>query len=1570
MKRFFISLVCVLSAMVGISAQNWSVTFSNVDGLPGVSKDYYGNEYYQFTSELLTPGVTTNKVRMTVVGTVNGEMPNGNNVTFALSELKIYDKDGMIVSYKASSNADHNSLSWYSTDGAGLDGLSDNNIKSYFHSMWDSFNAVADYHYIELALDRSVDSFFIEWSTRLGEPKNAPTTVGITLGTDYAPSSVGDEFALGNPVTAEVELAVEKQLFVLQSNSVKNFTTSDGYTYSGSGPVFMQNAEKGDTEASSAHVMQLVPAGDGRYLIYWPLSGKFLANSASSFNGLNGWQYSTTDFTAAAGVKISAVDNGYFEMQYDGENSSGAVTLYVAAEMRDGATSKMKTFDLARKQALEKGDYSQGYALPAAFNWSIYKARLDASTVEELMVTVPQLAQSHLASVISDANSYLTIYGNHDGYCTAGEDAALRSLISTIQQNVSSMNSIAQIASAKEQLSLALSNYMIAGLSKYEAQVNALLESAVFSQPPYVAGTYPESSRSILNGIITTIAGAKEKAGVYTASQYSSIYAQIEREMEQFLATKIEDGGETGGDGKDEEIPELEDGEVVFVYLSNGDVEGFALASLDGDYYTANGTVYFPLADGETMYYTKEEYDSISFVAPPMPTMTSFKFNNKYNPTLNVDVECSNITKNINLSVNAIGKWLTASFQLSNDRAVAYVDTVLQVSKETCQSFAKTVTYRVTYPGYNIVQSVKVQDEIWSTPSASGETQEVKLTADMLSTNKPSSSSNESLANLLDGNPNSIFHSTWGSANDATVNVNAYIQIALPEQLENIQLYYQCRPQRGYNPLIWEIYASENGNNWTLIRTLDYIADGMPRGGAGQEYTSPTISLGGKYSYLRIVQTSGEYSKNHLALAELRVYKVIPATTEEPVKIQDAVYENRRVPFGNIYNVTIDWLTDRIATVPRIDVDIDGGRFVTSKDYYLNAKFRISGNGVYENFEDSVQIKGRGNSSWSQSKKPYRLKFDEKVKPFGLTKGKSWVLLANAQKGSLMANAIAMKIGQMAGAMYTNHIIPVELYMNGQYMGSYMFTEKVGMANNSVDIDEEEGYLVELDTYGSTDERIYTTGVYKLPVKVAEPDLDEYINEEYANDRLKAIRKDSEDMQTAVYTGKGLEDVLDVDATARFFLTNDLVLNQEINHPKSTFYYKNESDPNGKITFGPLWDFDWGFNYENGSQYCYSGQTSSVIKTSMEAYRFWQDLTKIELFKKHYYHVWKEFVENNSIAELHDYIDSYYDFAKTSFQNNAYEWGSSCGFSESDRDRAKQWISERADYLYRNLSKYNVDDLIYTLLGDVNLNDQLTVHDVAVIIAYINGDTYKRFSAVKADANTDGYIDHADAEMVASEVTMADAPSSIYAYNTPLAAGELYGNDALLPLGEDAVVPLSLLSYSGEDYTAMQFDIKVPDGVFINDVVAGDVLDSHNFVYEMLDMNTYRVLVYSDENAIFNGSDDVILSLNANATSVIEEDACAIEIVNAYAVDDNNEEVRFDDARIAFSQSTGISDVYATFSVKGGDSIKVTALEAQEIAVYSVDGRLVRKVRVNAGTTIIAVPAGVYVVNGEKVLVY
>ena len=76
------------------------------------------------------------------------------------------------------------------------------------------------------------------------------------------------------------------------------------------------------------------------------------------------------------------------------------------------------------------------------------------------------------------------------------------------------------------------------------------------------------------------------------------------------------------------------------------------------------------------------------------------------------------------------------------------------------------------------------------------------------------------------------------------------------------------------------------------------------------------------------------------------------------------------------------------------------------------------------------------------------------------------------------------------------------------------------------------------------------------------------------------------------------------------------------------------------------------------------------------------------------------------------------------------------------------------------------------------------------------------------------------------------------------------------------------------------------------------------------------------------------------------------------------------DDLISFSETTGVDSTLATTAVRGGECIIVTVLEAQDIAVYSVDGRLVRKVHVDEGTTRIDVQPGMYVVNGMKVLVH
>lgn len=1571
MKKYLLLICISLLSFAGIKAQGWSATLRTNDGLPGEANEYYGSMYYTFKSNEFTPGGTLDIIRLTVVETVSNEKPNGNNTTFALSELKIYDGNGNTVPYTAYSNADQN-LMGYKEDGGGIEALSDNNIKSYFHSLWHGINygitPVTEYHYIELSLSRSVSTFSIEWSTRIDESKNAPTVVGITLGSNYNPGEIASDFKLGSTVTTDEELA-NGSFFVLKGNAQKSFTTSDGFTYSGSGPIFHKSAEAGSTEATQEHIMQLIPFGDGRYFIYWPLAGKYLKDSYEAYNGANGWQYSTAQFSEAALTSIKSTGNGYFEIEYGSTYNNQPITFYVGAELRDNVNSKMKTFDLEHKQYLESGDYSKGFSLPIAFNWSIYKAEIGESTASSIALKIKDVAEAIISSTIEEASALLATHGNFNGLCSNGEDTALENGIKEANQLLQAGTAtLKEVTNKKEELLKSVSIYYAVKLEYYSNRIKEIIANASYSSSPnYIEGTYPEDSKSILESIQSTIANAKSMAGTYNAEQYSAIYNKIEQDIELFESTKIKETTSPEEDGEEEETEE----DAIFVYLSNGDIDAYELSCMEGSHYTQNGKLYIPIKGGETYYYTDEEYDSCTATRPQLPTMTSFKFNNKYNPNLHVDAIAEPVSKNMKFALNAIGKWLTASFTLSDDRAVAYVDTVPQISKETRQSFKDAVTYRVTYPGYNIIKKVKVQDEIWSNPSAGETVTDVPLTADNLATNKPSTQPNESLANLLDGNSNTIFHSTWGSANNSMVNVNAYITIDLPEALDKIQVYYKCRPATDYNPLIWEIYASNNGTSWTLVRTLDYITDDMPRGGSGQEYTSPTIDLGGSYSKLKIVQTYGEYSKNHLVLSELRIKKVTENNSSEPEKIQDAVYEMKRIPYGNEYKVSINWLTDAQNSVPRIDIDIDGGEFVTSKKYYLKAKFRIFGYGIYENFEDSVEIKGRGNSSWSQSKKPYRLKFAEKVKPFGLTKGKSWVLLANAQSGSLMANAISMKIGQMAGAEYTNHIVPVELYMNGQYMGSYMFTEKIGMANNSVDVSEDIGYLLELDT-NSDDEFQFTTKNYNLPVFIKEPDLNDYSGTD-GEQRKTNIISQMNSFSYELIRGNDVSHLVDMDALARYMLANELSLNQELGHPKSVFLFKeNENDTNAKFKFGPIWDFDWGYGYENGHTYCAYGTTSSVLNSNMygePGYNFFYDLLNQEKFKKHYYKVWIDFVKNNSMEELIDYIDSYYTFAKSSFDNNQYEWGYSNGFTENDKERHKNWLQERKDYIYNNLEEYEIDDLIYTITGDVNCNNQLTIHDAALITAYLNNNTHSSFSNVKADCDKNGVIEIADARTVATLVKDGDAPTATYWYSTPQAIGEFYSNDYVMEMGDMLETELKLLSYDEEQYKAIQFDITIPQNIELLDIASSSSIAGHNFSCTDKGDNRYRVTAYSDEDKRFTTGDDNILSLFINATGIINEENRNIKISNIYAVDNENNELRLQDHAIRFNQSTGIGYNGKTTLVEGGDCITVTMLKADKITVYSVDGRKVKEVDAKEGTTRIILPTGIYIVNGEKVLV-
>ena len=770
-------------------------------------------------------------------------------------------------------------------------------------------------------------------------------------------------------------------------------------------------------------------------------------------------------------------------------------------------------------------------------------------------------------------------------------------------------------------------------------------------------------------------------------------------------------------------VPDVQPSDTVYVYLSAERLDVYPPQYIQ-DYQETGRRVILTTTDGVEHRYRTSLIDSVSNCAPDsLPRLASFKFNNKFNDQVFTDV-IADIEGDslITASVGAIGKYLTPSFQLYDSLACVYVDGVRQQSKHTRRDFREPLNYTVARPGWQVIGPASSADDNGGDdddpgiddPSDTSGTEvvtQVTLTADMLSTNAPSNyPGTEDLDKLLDGDLYTIFHSTWGTGayEKLPIDESPYIDVALPEALHRLQFSYTTRNSAGRHPLSLRLYASHDGNAWKAVRDFTVEDDGLPTGTL-ETYRSPTVDLGGDYEYLRVEQTACAY-KNYLAWAEFSLYRVTlvepeepapdpdPEPTPEPVETESLQW----TPYGRTYRVSIDWPTDRAVMTPTIYIDIENGAMVSSKEYYLEATISIDGAGVFPDMEETpVQIKGRGNSSWNAynayDKNPYRLKFSTKQKPFGLTKGKSWVLQANKQTGSMMVNGIGMKAAHLMGAVAANHVVPVELYMNGEYRGSYIFNEKLGFSNNSIDLeDESAATFIELDTYSETGQ--FRTTYYYMPVNIKEPDFsDETTVTQLTRDDIVT---DMNAFMKAVFNSENISSWVDVDYLASFLSVNELVGNYELMHPKSTFLYKENLFGDSKYIFGPVWDLDWAYGYEGNSRYCTYGATDNFYSSPAHTFSggsnanraedFWKNLRySDEAVDRAYYKLWTKFMTQGGIDELLAFCDDYYEYANPSFLHNAQKWNDGYNYS-TNRTNAKSWLQRRAQYIYSKLTPYDL----------------------------------------------------------------------------------------------------------------------------------------------------------------------------------------------------------------------------------------------------------------------------------------
>ena len=262
-------------------------------------------------------------------------------------------------------------------------------------------------------------------------------------------------------------------------------------------------------------------------------------------------------------------------------------------------------------------------------------------------------------------------------------------------------------------------------------------------------------------------------------------------------------------------------------------------------------------------------------------------------------------------------------------------------------------------------------------------------------------------------------------------------------------------------------------------------------------------------------------------------------------------------------------------------------------------------------------VKCRGNSSMTFKKKNYQIKLAKSTDLLGMGKAKKWILTGNYRDKSYLRNQVMLDLAAAVGMSYTPGHISAELYINHEYRGLYLFSEKVEIDKDRIavanlekateklndnpldtfksvgkkkstkgsykayDIPNEPeditgGYLVEFESYPARykqEASAYTTRKGNILV-VKSPEYASVAQMKYVSSLFQSFENAiMSDSGTDPDTGSHYTEIADADSLALKYMIEEISENYDGNS-SSQYFYKPADSVSTKIFAGPVWDYD------------------------------------------------------------------------------------------------------------------------------------------------------------------------------------------------------------------------------------------------------------------------------------------------------------------------------------------------------------------------------------------------------------
>ena len=433
-------------------------------------------------------------------------------------------------------------------------------------------------------------------------------------------------------------------------------------------------------------------------------------------------------------------------------------------------------------------------------------------------------------------------------------------------------------------------------------------------------------------------------------------------------------------------------------------------------------------------------------------------------------------------------------------------------------------------------------------------------------------------------------------------------------------------------------------------------------------------------------------------------------------------------------------------TLPVMFINTEGAVPITSKEEYVYADYYVDNMGIegIENVgsQDAPQlmeIRGRGNYTWSDfDKKPYRIKLDQKTPLLGMKRNKHFALLAHPDdKLGFLRNTVGFELSRRLGLAWTPAQQPVEVVLNGDYLGLYMLTEIIRVEPDRVNITEQAnyetnrflitgGWLVEIDNY-LEEEQVRTVegngnsiwSTYKSP---------ELLSDEQRTYLTGLINTANAAIYVNDKTNNSWEKYIDPDTLACFYLTQELLDDTESFH--GSCYWHKENGDSTKIMFGPVWDFGNAF-HRTPNRFIYDQPAFTQTWIG--------EIAKFPHFQEIVLKHWNRYVRIHH-KSMDEFIDDFIGKIYYAAMSDAARWPQ-YGNPDilNDRDTFKSYFHSKYSWLASQWGEPS------DVPGDVNLDGSVNAADVTLLYdILLGGMPLDDELSILADVNHDGSVTSAD----------------------------------------------------------------------------------------------------------------------------------------------------------------------------------------------------------------------------------